>query len=261
MRRGLTLIELLVVVAILATVAGTVLVSQEGVEDRTRVDLTNHQLVELRAAILRFRRDTGYLPKHGPYDLVSVGGPGEITPTAADGSVLTGAEEDAYRDWFYSPANLIQLYKNPLKEKRKWDPDTKRGWNGPYLVHPLYVTVGTDLDLNGTIGNGRTGSLVRVPSLADSHAHQVSADSYFLWTISPDPPTGEQPLRQKGRPLLFLYSTEVDEDTEARVVSCGRDGAYAPRAANELLPIGFSPPKEIGDVPRVSDDQGLFLFR
>jgi len=238
MARGLTLIELLVVVAILATVAGTVLVSQGGVEDRAGQDITRHQLTELREAVLRFRRDTGHLPKQGPYALASAGG--EV-------QVPAGQDPADYAAWFHSPANLSQLYENPLAgntEPRAYDLDTRRGWNGPYLSQRGHeVSVGDDLASDGSAGTGEGGArLLTVPALADSLEQAALATglgAVFSWTT----PAGPQP--RAGRPLL-LFS--LDDETQARVVSCGSDGAYAPHASSNPTAPG-------------SDDLGVYLLR
>jgi prepilin-type N-terminal cleavage/methylation domain-containing protein len=238
MPRGLTLIELLVVVAILATVAGTVLVSQSGVEDRAGQDITRHQLTELREAVLRFRRDTGYLPKQGPYALESEGG--EV-------KVPAGQTPADFAAWFHSPANLSQLYENPLAgntQPRDFDLDTRRGWNGPYLSKRDHqVSIGDGLASDGSSGTGGEGTrLLSVPALSDSLERGPLLGSLgvtFAWTT----PAGAQD--RAGRPLL-LFS--LDDPTQARAVSCGSDGVYAPHATSAATAPG-------------SDDLGIYLLR
>lgn len=236
MRRALTLIELLVVVAILATIAGSILVSQAGVEDRAGQDITRSQLSELREAILRFRKDTGHLPKQGPYALQPGG---EVEVPAGDDPI-------AYAAWFNSPANLSQLYRNPLPGAPAYDPDTRRGWRGPYLGRSEHlVSLGDDLLSDGSAGTGTQGTrLANVPALADSFNHApVSAalGLAFAWTN----PAGALP--RGGRPLL-LFS--LDDPASARIVSCGSDGSYAPY-----------PPATGGPTATGSDDLGVFLLR
>lgn len=238
MPRGLTLIELLVVVAILATIAGTVLVSQAGVEDRAGQDITRHQLTELREAVLRFRRDTGYLPKQGPYALESEGG--EV-------QVPAGETPADYAAWFHSPANLSQLYENPLAgntNPRAFDPDTRRGWKGPYLARRDHeVSLGDGLAGDGSAGTGAEGTrLLTVPALADSFEHPALSGplgATFAWTTPAGAPS------RAGRPLL-LFS--LDDPNQARVVCCGADGVYAPHATSAPIAAG-------------SDDLGIYLLR
>ena len=244
--RRLTLIELLVVVTILATLAGAVLVSQGGVEDRALQDLARHELVELRAAILRFRADTGYLPKQGPYGLADAGGTGEV-PTPS------GVSSSEFAAWFASPANLSQLYRNPLEgnpNPRAWDPDRRRGWRGPYLGRSNHsVSLGDGLRSDGALDAAgdephEGARLLRVPGLADPFVRDPVPSrlgDVFAWSN----PAGA--TERAGRPWL-LFS--LDDPDAARIVSCGLDGAYTPRA-----------PSEAGPSAAGSDDIGLFLLR
>ena len=103
-RAGFSLIELLVVVAVLATVAGGVVVSLSGVETHAATELTVRELAELKQAVLRFREDTGFLPKQGPFALEPAGQVPEPSAGVA---------------WFASPANLSQLIENPLRTRSK----------------------------------------------------------------------------------------------------------------------------------------------
>lgn len=97
-RRGFTVLELILVVAILATVAGGVLASLEGAQDRAAGDVTTHELGQVRDAVLAFRRDLGALP---------------VQADAEDLSQLLAAAP---------PAGVAA-----------WDPALRRGWRGPYL--------------------------------------------------------------------------------------------------------------------------------
>tara|TARA_R110002072_G_scaffold224835_2_gene381936 strand:+ start:718 stop:1485 length:768 start_codon:yes stop_codon:yes gene_type:complete len=255
MRRGLTLIELLVVVAILATLAGTVLVSQEGVEDRVVRDITQTELERVREAVLRFRADTGFLPKQGPYAM-------RIHTSGGEVEVPVGITDDDYTAWFNSPANLSQLYENPLAQNpdhptavsklaRDWDPDLRRGWKGPYLgAKGKSVSVGDGMLPDGSSGTGVEGTRrLIVPGLADRYEFAPIPDSLgtiFSWST----PAGD--VDRAGRPY-FLFS--LDSTAEARVVSCGPNGLYAPRSAGAPAAVGDDPDGSI------SDDLGLFLLR
>lgn len=117
-RRGFTLIELLVVVAILATIAGGVISSLDGVEADAAEKVGQHEIVQLRDAVLRFRADTGVFPKQG----------------ASFGAVPTGVDAT----WFAHPANWGQLLTptTPLlvtDPLHTWNRDSRRGWRGPYV--------------------------------------------------------------------------------------------------------------------------------
>lgn len=253
MPRGLTLIELLVVVAILATLAGAVLASHSGLEDRALGDITRSELQRVREAVLQFQADTGFLPKQGPYAMRLDTAGGEV-------EVPVGIDEDQFRAWFNSPANLSQLYENPLAQNpdhptavskldRAWDPDLGRGWKGPYLARANHsVSLGDGMAANGSSGTGLEGTLrLVVPGLADRYEFAPVDDALgalFAW----EGPSGAIP--RAGRPY-FLFS--LDSPSEARVVSCGPDGRYAPRALGAGAPIGLDPDGTL------SDDLGLFL--
>ena len=227
-RRGFTLLELLVVVAVLAVVAGGVIVNLDDVEASVSVDLAQREIAELRQAILRFRKDTGYLPKQGPFDLVSRSG-----VVSADAT------------WFDCPANLTQLLRNPLLAAdgsslhplSAWDPDARRGWNGPYLPREGTVTLGESLKADGT-GDPRVAPILQdLPGLADPflHPQPASAAEPYFWTVS----GGAQPAR-RGRPYLVLFES-TDTDGRAgtwRVASLGPNGEYeagAPGSDDLLL--------------------------
>jgi prepilin-type N-terminal cleavage/methylation domain-containing protein len=142
---GFTLLELLVVIALLGIIAGIGVFGYEGVQEQARSDATRFEMAELRKALLQFRRDTGEFPcrvyRPGDYEpdktamthLNFIGLP--VSPTSAD-----------YHDWCRNEkANqvddgLAMLHKFPYDDTDAdytgllWNPDTKRGWNGPYIA-------------------------------------------------------------------------------------------------------------------------------
>jgi type II secretory pathway pseudopilin PulG len=254
--RALTLLELLLVVAVLATVAGTLLVSSDGIEERAGQDVTRTDLVRLREAVLRFRKDTGFLPKQGPYGLLGEGPEGRVP-------IPVGADPAAYGAWFHSPANLDQLHRNPLlgtAEPRAWDLDRRRGWNGPYLSRTRARTVllGDGLREDGEIDPGggpdeptEGARAVEVPGLADGAALPGlslaaplpgGVDQVFVWKALDGTPAAVE-----GRPL-FLFG--LDDPQRARCVATGPDGLYTP------LPSGSVDLTAPG-----SDDVGVYLHQ
>lgn len=108
-RRAFTLLELIMVVAILATLAGGVLATMDGVEERASDEVTTHELGQLRDALLAFKRDLGVLPGQGALALA--------VPDEEDLSQLLATTSPL-------PAS------NPLS---RWDPERRLGWRGPYL--------------------------------------------------------------------------------------------------------------------------------
>jgi prepilin-type N-terminal cleavage/methylation domain-containing protein len=206
-RVGFTLLELLVVVAILATLAGGVVATMDGVEEEASSQLARHELATLREAVLAFRRDTGFLPKQGPFALAPAG----VVPVPAEGAA-----------WFASPANWSQLYENPLASTshalRAWNPDARRGWNGPYLARGAEGRVAVPTFDAATFTWLAGPLLSPMPSVADPFARPQEATGAFAWTGW----SGE-PLDRHGRPYLLL---RLDDLGEARIVSFGADGAY-----------------------------------
>jgi len=141
---GFTLMELLVVIALLGILAGVATMAYEGVPEQGRGDVTRFEMAEIRAALLQFRRDTGEFPCRVYRD-------GVYAPDAAGISRLNFAGLPAtpsfadYQTWcrngFAGQQDdaLSLLLKFPYDDTDTgfmgwlWNPDTKRGWNGPYL--------------------------------------------------------------------------------------------------------------------------------
>jgi prepilin-type N-terminal cleavage/methylation domain-containing protein len=139
---GFTLLELLVVITLLSVLAGASILAYDGVQEEGRNDATVYDLSRLRVALLQFRRHTGEFPcrvyREGDYvpnevimdlDFTALPGP----PTLAN-----------YFDWCSDNINdqvdwgLVMLTNFPYDETDTtytpllWNPDTKRGWYGPY---------------------------------------------------------------------------------------------------------------------------------
>lgn len=241
-RAGLTLLELLLVVAILALAAMGMLRLAGGTEDRTARDLVRVEMREVRKALLQFRKDTGFLPRTGPFACVSQGGRASPPPGL-----------DHPDAWAACPANLVQLCEEPRDAEGEpvmpWDPDTGRGWRGPYLRWDGEgaVDLGAGLDSRGE-GCPESGPLLTgVPAVADPFVHP-QAGPVFVWRpLVPDPAGPTAPLL-RGRPY-YLFEPEVPE--RARLVSSGPDGVYE---SQDLADPGGGP-------ARIGDDVVLFLFR
>lgn len=217
---GFTLLELTVVVAILAIVAGVAVMSLSDTEETTKGQVSLHEVQQLKAALLQFRRDTGYFPGQGPFARVADGGQ---VPNSV------GA------DWFQSPANFWQLYQEPCKvvsdpldageicsdadKIMPWNIDSGRGWRGPYLSRAGegYVDIGGDLNPDG-LGDPLTGALLEnVPAIADPFDARP-AGTVFQWHIQPD----DERYERHGRPYLLF---DLGNDN-ARIVGLGVNGRY-----------------------------------
>ena len=212
------MLELLVVVAILAVVAGGIVVVFGGVEEDAAFKIAQSEMMEIRKAILQFRRDTGFLPRQGPLALTIDGGSVPLPPQG--------------EAWFKSPANFIQLLENPLTGTghplETWNIDTKRGWNGPYLSRSGegYVTLGDNLQADGSGSPTAGGLLVDVPGMADPFtAEPVSG--YLLWRANPGGPFHPD----WGRPY-FLFDLD---NNDARIVGMAANRTYEAGAGDDLV--------------------------
>jgi prepilin-type N-terminal cleavage/methylation domain-containing protein len=227
--RGFTLLELLVVTGLLVAVAGGVLFALDGSAETAELAVAQHELTRLQEAVQRFRLDTGYLPRRGPFALVSDGG--RIDPTIGSHWPVVAPSAAAEREaWFRSPANFYQLFEPSRSPSiqvaldvvagpgRVYNPATRRGYRGPYLSRQSegLVLVGESIDPDGS-GDPGGGSLVRVPGVADPFPLSAPDGMAFHWTRAML--ASELP----GRPyLLFVLSDNLGP----RIVSFGPNGTY-----------------------------------
>ncbi len=254
MSHGFTLLELITVIAILVVVAGGVLFSLAGTQEQAEDRVAVAEIAQVREAVTRFRADTGFWPKTGPFGLVGGNG-GRIDPTdpthwPAPLASSSAAERTA---WFHSPANLYQLFQrqdDPGNLLRiagcldaitggggDFDPTTGRGFRGPYIsqLGEGDVVVGDQIALDPVTGHATGdgdpaagGLLPAVAGVADPHAAPELETGHFLWTTA----LGE-PLGQRGRPFLVFTRdplTDADPSNDGelgpRIVALGQNGRY-----------------------------------
>lgn len=245
--RSFTLLELILVVTVLAIVAGTVISNLGDAEARAHDDLALAELAAVREAVRRFRADTGFLPKTGPF----------ARPYVVRPANLSFVDEADWPAWFDSPANFVQLYEapviqgHPLAHLATWDSDRRRGWNGPYLSRGAegWVVVGRNLEMDGQ-GNPADGPpLPPMPGVADPYlAEPVASGAFRWWPWGADTTNPSAALPRQGRPILLL-DLHGDERL-ARVVGLGRDGAYTEHVVVDAF-----------DPPAAGDDVGVFVLR
>lgn len=248
-QQGFTLLELLVVVAILAAVAfvagGTFL----GVREQANDQMVRTEMQEIAKALRRFKQDTGYYPKEGPFGLIGFGSGMIPDADIRSQKPYAGSDPGARARWFYSPANFYQLLSSasPLAgtghRLENWDPETGRGWRGPYLggFKEGFVDIGDEINQtwNGDPLGG--GAIPDVDGLADpfelsSRTGGGSAvDNTLLdWSMSHRfDDLGRRGRERWGRPYLYL-----------------RKGAHGPRFL-----ISMGPDGEYG----TDDDVELFI--
>ncbi|MDD5328494.1 MAG: prepilin-type N-terminal cleavage/methylation domain-containing protein [Sulfuricella sp.] len=170
---GFTLVELLVVTGILATLAYLAWGGQTGVQSRAEDQIARSEILRLADALRRFRADTGYYPGQGPFALAAPGTTETGGNCAPVGGVLrswTLPAVDADRDdWFDSPINLALLFERPAlcgnhpqAYLAAWNPDTRRGWNGPYLDRSAraWTDHGANFNLADGSGDPLSGSKI-----------------------------------------------------------------------------------------------------
>ncbi len=258
--RGFTLVELLIVIMIIAAIAGGVVLSLDDTEDEAGLQISRSEIVKVKEAILKFKLDTGYLPGQGPFRLCNDGG------AIPDGSVVNPSDpcnKDnlpsyvpnfpavAQKKWFDSPANFWLLFgrddpcpdtvpstpvldeKSPLCRTghplEAWNPNTRRGWRGPYLsrIGEGLVDVGDNLTQAGC-GSPEAGTVLsQVRGVADPFdARPVNANTYFVWRTLPDDTDAtthaDDPHTKWGRPYLMFDLA----NNKARIVGLGKNRRF-----------------------------------
>lgn len=232
--RGFTLLELLLVVAILAVIGGAALLAFTDVEERVEDQSVRPEMVEIAKALRAFRHDMGDWPRRGLFALAADGG--WIDP-ADDDHWPAGAPagETARAAWLHAPANLYQLlahgadpWVHAVLEPvfgagRITDPDTGRGFRGPYLARSgeAWVYVGPNLDIHGD-GDPATGdasTYLLVAGIADPYRRPVHEAPLYRWEPVPQAPTENLAL---GQPY-FLF---VGGALGPRLLCLGPNGVY-----------------------------------
>ena len=207
---GFTLLELMIVTAILGSIAGGAVLMVGHTEEIAQCQIGLVEVTEIREAMIQFKKDTGYLPKTGPFQITSDGG---VVPVPAEGS-----------DWFRSPANFSQLFQNPLAGTghplATWNPDTKRGWRGPYLscAGEGQVDIGSDLNPDGSGSPTLGDAIENVIGIADPFLASPDGD-YFHWSKISD----DTPFERLGRPYLAF---DLADANKARIVGLGPNRRY-----------------------------------
>lgn len=238
---GFTLLELLVVVSILAAVAFTSAFHMRNATEVAGDSLVRVEMQQIAQAIRRFKQDTGYYPTTGPFALDIVVG-GEVDPDALD---VWSAPSGLAEEWFYSPANLYQLVSSvsPLDPDDSqdgdehvlayWNPETGRGWRGPYMVgyEDGDLSLGDDIN-DSNIEDISSGDTIGfVPGVADPFDNwcfprNATEHTVELGWVNPD---GE--VTQKwGSPYLVFSWTN-----QPYIVSMGPDGYFGSDAEDDIL--------------------------
>ncbi len=179
-RPGVTLMELIAVLAILIALAAVVIpIGDLGVREMQTTQLTPHQLTNLREAVLRYYQDMKGIAV--VRDLGDPTGPPETTQA-------TGM-----------PNSLVDLQIAPKGVDGKaisYDPVTRRGWRGPYLLstpttfrstnlHGSFAPYGRD-DKPAFLDAWLNPVVVQWPATLDS----LEIRSKYIRLVSAGPPSG-----------------------------------------------------------------------
>ena len=217
---GFTLLELLVVITVMGILSTVAVMSYDGMQEQGQYDTTRVEMTEIRNALLQFRRDTGEFPcrvylagnyapdNTGISRLDFAGLP--TTPTAANYQTwcrngFANQQDDA----------LSLLVKFPYDDTNTaytgllWNPDTKRGWNGPYLK-----------DVGLADGWGHRFVLL-YPELDYRPAFRCKTDAGGGLDVT----TGEYECLTADDPA-WDASTFTEDANVARLVSFGPNGVY-----------------------------------
>jgi len=220
-------LELLVVVAILAMLGGALLVAYQDVDEDAAFKVVQQEILKIKEAVLRFKQDSGFLPKQGPFELASPNAP--CVATNPNGVAPLPAGQT--RDWYCAPGNFYQLYENPLAGTghplETWNPDTGRGWRGPYLTRhgEGLVDIGDGLNPDGT-GSPIAGAVLsEVRGVADPFVGDP-VGPYLVWRTTP----GSAPHQRWGRPY-FLFDLN---SANARIVAMGRNKTYDGASGDDI---------------------------
>jgi len=161
---GFTLIELLVVVSVLAAIAGMTSVALDGYQQDAEEKLTRVEMQRIANAIRRFKEDTGYWPKTGPFSYST--NHTDVSTTKPVSSYPMSSYRD---DYFNDAANFWWLFDQPpveigfwdestgldldrkLEENQlwPWNVDIGMGWHGPYISHDSIKAITIDDVQNG----------------------------------------------------------------------------------------------------------------
>lgn len=210
---GFTLLELLVVVALLATLAGLAVTAYDSnSDDSIATQLAQSEMTELAKALRQFRRDVGNYPiVANPTDFKHL-------------FVFVDADNDNVDD--------IQGYA-------RFDPDTARGWRGPYLEQRGISCVDVNVAIDGIAAPANL-----IPYAKLDPFKQTNPSNLFAWFEANGTNTCTIPLQGKqGTPYLLINMPTVANPNPAqpRIVSAGPDGNYAgTNTVNACLPVAGS---------------------
>lgn len=127
LQRGFTLIELLAVITLLAIIATITTMSISDVGAQAQDDLSLVEMTEIRKAVLQFKRDVGHFPDSG-----GTFGVEENDDESNLGPFRLRLLWDCQNELAAIPADPLKY--NYDEGCSDFNVDTRRGWNGPYVL-------------------------------------------------------------------------------------------------------------------------------
>jgi prepilin-type N-terminal cleavage/methylation domain-containing protein len=237
-RTGFSLLEMLVTVSILAVISGVVIyaLDRDNLESSAQETVTKQRLNKIRAAILAFKKDTGYLPKYGTPFQSSNLELNDFVYINNDNHTEENSTPSNLENWSDHEANLWQLFIQPkdsdTADRWDWKRTVAHGWNGPYLNNGLSVSL-TD---------SNTGHR-RISALADAHLMSKSAIEWQQDTPPVDSVlTGSIDAMAIGQAIKFI-EVVGESDKVYQLVSNGANGVFddQPNSDDIILEVTRTP--------------------
>ena len=186
-------------------------------------------MVNIKNAIIQFKKDTSYFPNEGPFQHNLDGGSVHNSPDQTE----PGRVENA---WLASPANFVQLIVEPKDADgdsvMEWNIDTQRGWRGPYLSTNLaqVLTISANIDRDHINNPNPPAVLSKVIAISDKflfpakkntkHDNTKANLNFYQVSLDENGDPKFSPINS-GRPYLFIR-----EEGKDRIISAGPNGKY-----------------------------------
>lgn len=133
-RRGLTLLELVMVVSILAILTALIVPGMNDQQEETRKTVARATMQELRDVIAnRYMQDKGVIPQPEANDATRLSVTGQISSTS------NAVMRPQLHFLFVNPAAYSSTASTQYAALSDYDPATRIGWNGPYVMSKTTV--------------------------------------------------------------------------------------------------------------------------
>ncbi len=244
------------VASLLAMVGGAIIFSLGNAREGVSEDLSDYEIRTIHDSIRKFKRDTGFYPKQGPFALTSNGG--VIDPANASHwpAFLASASTAERTNWFNHPANFYQLIMadSPLQSTghalESFNRQTGRGWRGPYIKDGVVRFVVGDAEEFDVTADAHTPANWTTSSWAGTGTPLVT-DLVLLC----DPFVGDTsafPIREFGDedPTSGLHGTAISD--------FGRPYTYFISGTSIWL-VGMGKDRQYQGGSATSDDQLVYL--